>query len=44
MLLCWKLQRSEIKMNELKEYNKSIFETIKHVDENNNEYWYAREL
>ena len=31
-------------MNELKEYNKSIFETIKHVDENNNEYWYAREL
>ena len=31
-------------MNELKEYNKSIFEAIKHVDENNNEYWYAREL
>ena len=24
--------------------NNSIFESIKHIDENNNEYWYAREL
>ncbi len=30
-------------MNEL-EINNSIFENIKHVDENGNEYWYAREL
>ena len=26
------------------EYNNSIFENIKHVDEYGNEYWYAREL
>lgn len=26
------------------EYANSIFENIKHFDENNNEYWYAREL
>ncbi|MBQ9071849.1 MAG: DNA damage-inducible protein D [Bacilli bacterium] len=31
-------------MNEIKEYNQSIFESIKHIDENGNEYWYAREL
>ena len=31
-------------MNELKNYNKSIFESIKHIDEENNEYWSAREL
>ena len=30
-------------MNEL-EINNSIFESIKHIDENNNEYWFAREL
>ena len=30
-------------MNEL-EINNSIFESIKHIDENNNEYWLAREL
>ena len=30
-------------MNEL-EINNNIFESIKHIDENNNEYWYAREL
>ena len=24
--------------------NNSIFESIKHIDENNNEYWFAREL
>lgn len=32
------------KMNEIKEYTEKLFEDIKHIDENNNEYWYAREL
>ena len=31
-------------MNEIKEYTEKIFEEIKHIDENGNEYWYAREL
>ncbi len=31
-------------MNEIKEYNKTIFESIKHTDEFGNEYWLAREL
>jgi len=31
-------------MKELKKYNESVFEKIKHVDEYGNEYWYAREL
>jgi len=31
-------------MNEIKEYNETIFEDIKHIDECGNEYWYAREL
>ena len=31
-------------MNKIKEYTKKIFENIKHVDENGNEYWLAREL
>ena len=31
-------------MNEIKEYTKKIFEDIKHIDENGNEYWFAREL
>ena len=31
-------------MNKIENYNKTIFESIKHIDENNNEYWYAREL
>ena len=30
-------------MNDL-EINNNIFESIKHIDENNNEYWLAREL
>ena len=33
-----------IKMNEIKEYTEKIFESIKHIDENGNEYWLAREL
>ena len=31
-------------MNELKEYTEKLFEDIKHIDEDGNEYWYAREL
>lgn len=31
-------------MNELKEYNETVFESIKHIDEYGNEYWLAREL
>ena len=31
-------------MNKLENVNKTVFESIKHVDENGNEYWYAREL
>ena len=31
-------------MNELKEYMERLFEDIKHIDENGNEFWYAREL
>ena len=31
-------------MNELKEYTERLFENIKHIVENRNEFWYAREL
>ena len=31
-------------MTNIENYNKTIFESIRHIDENNNEYWYAREL
>lgn len=31
-------------MNEIKEYNKTVFEDIKHIDKYGNEYWLAREL
>ena len=31
-------------MNEIKEYTEKVFEDIKHIDENGNEYWLAREL
>lgn len=30
-------------MNNIKT-SKSVFESIKHIDEDGNEYWYAREL
>jgi len=30
--------------NELKEYKERIFEDIKHIDKEGNEYWHAREL
>ena len=31
-------------MNKISNYNENVFENIKHVDENGNEYWHAREL
>ena len=31
-------------MNEIKEYTEKIFEDIKHIDAEGNEFWYAREL
>ena len=31
-------------MNEIKKYTEKLFDDIKHVDGNGNEYWYAREL
>ena len=31
-------------MNEIKKYTEKMFEDIKHIDENDNEYWFAREL
>ena len=31
-------------MNELENINETLFESIKHVDDDGNEYWYAREL
>ena len=31
-------------MNNITNYNKTIFESIKHIDEFENEFWYAREL
>ena len=31
-------------MNEIKEYTEKVFENIKHIDELDNEYWFAREL
>ena len=33
-----------MQMNEIKEYTEKMFENIKHIDENGNEYWSAREL
>lgn len=31
-------------MNDISNYNESIFESIKHINEYNQEFWYAREL
>lgn len=31
-------------MNEIKDYTEKVFEDIKHIDENGNECWFAREL
>lgn len=32
------------KMGQIKEYSETTFESIKHVNEHGNEYWFAREL
>ena len=37
-------RKEDDKMNEIKEYTEKLFENIKHIDENGNEYWLAREL
>ena len=37
-------RKEDDEMNEIKEYTEKVFEDIKHLDENDNEYWYAREL
>ena len=29
---------------EIKEYTEKLFQDIKHIDEDGNKYWYAREL
>ena len=39
-----KRKESWLYINKLKNYNKSVFENIKHIDENGNEFWFAREL
>ena len=31
-------------MKKIEKYNKKVFDSIKHVDKNGNEYWNAREL
>ncbi len=31
-------------MNQIEKYNNTTFESIKHINEFGNEYWYAREL
>ena len=31
-------------MNEIKEYTEKLFDDIKHINENGEEYWFAREL
>ena len=31
-------------MNKIKEYTEKVFEDIKHIDKEGNEYWLAREL
>ena len=31
-------------MSNIEKYSENIFESIKHIDQNGNEYWYAREL
>ena len=31
-------------MNELREYTEKIFDDIKHIDDERNEYWYGREI
>ena len=37
-------RKEDDKMNEIKEYTEKLFEDIKHIDDEGNEYWHAREL
>ena len=37
-------RKEDDEMIELKEYTERLFADIKHIDENGNEFWYAREL
>ena len=37
-------RKKDDKMNEIKEYTEKVFEDIKHIDDEGNEYWLAREL
>lgn len=37
-------RKEDDKMNEIKDYTEKVFEDIKRIDENGNEYWFAREL
>lgn len=42
----WRIYKveGEISMYEIEQYTEKIFEEIKHIDEEGNEYWEAREL
>ena len=43
--LLYKVIKKEVIMKKMEnEYANSIFENIKHIDDYENEYWYAREL
>lgn len=37
-------RKEDDKMNGLKEYTEKVFENVKHIDKNGEEYWLAREL
>ena len=37
-------RKEDDKMNEIKEYTEKLFDDIKHINENGEEYWFAREL
>ena len=34
-------RKEDDKMNEIKDYTEKVFEDVKHIDENGNEYWFA---
>ena len=37
-------KRGGVNVTNVELYNETIFDSIKHIDENGNEYWLAREL
>ena len=43
-VLLYKTKKRRKFMNKLKEYTEKMFEDIKHIDDQGNEYWLAREL